>query len=126
MQRQLQVEVTTEALKPGDTNVFFNRAAAASQAYNHEFGQKDPDQLPEPKRTEALAWLSHGLEEAILDFLAQAKDDGWALHAAIYEFQKPNLLGGLKAAIDRGAEVRVVYHYRHKGSGSDITSSSSC
>ncbi len=117
----LTVEVTTEDPSSGDAKVFFNRAVAASQAYNREFGQQDPDQLPEPKRTQALAWLSRGLEEAILDFLAQAKDEGWALHAAIYEFQKPNLLGGLKAAIDRGADVHVVYHYRHKSGGKDNT-----
>ena len=30
----------------------------------------------------------------------------------VYEFQKPNLLAGLKAALDRGAEVKVVYHHR--------------
>src|SRR5258708_5811778 len=108
------VEVTTENPKNQATPIFFNRGAAASQAYNREFGQQDPDQLPEPKRTQAMTWLSRGVEEAILDFMAQAKDATWTLHAAVYEFQKPNLLGGLKAAIDRGAEVHVVYHFRHK------------
>jgi phosphatidylserine/phosphatidylglycerophosphate/cardiolipin synthase-like enzyme len=115
------VEVTTEDPKNHDTAIFFNRAVAASQAYNREFGQLDPDKLPEPKRTEALAWLSRGLEEAILDFLGQATDATWALHAAVYEFQKPNLLAGLKAAIDRGAEVHVVYHFRHKTGAKDDT-----
>src|SRR5262249_55135786 len=33
---------------------------------------------------------------------------------AVYEFQKPNLLDGLKKALDRGVDVQVVYHYRHK------------
>ncbi|MCU1347870.1 MAG: hypothetical protein JWO56_900, partial [Acidobacteria bacterium] len=109
------VSVTTEDPTSQKTPIFFNRGAAASQAYNREFGQQDPDELPEPRRTEALAWLSRGLEEAILAFLGQARDSGWALHAAIYEFQKENLLAGLKAAIDRGADVDIVYHYRHKG-----------
>ena len=109
------VSVTTEDPKSQTSPIFFNRGAAASQAYNREFGQQDPDDLPGDKRAEALAWLSRGLEEAVLDFLAQAKDASWGLHAAIYEFQKPNLLEGLKSAIDRGAEVDIVYHYRHKG-----------
>lgn len=112
------IEVTTENPSASRTAaVFFNRGAAASQAYNAKFGQLPPDQLPPDKQKEALAWLSRGLEEAILDYLGQAKDSSYALHAAIYEFQKPNLLAGLKAAVDRGAEVQVVYHYRHKGDG---------
>lgn len=112
---RVAVEVTTEDPKQQATPIFFNRGAAASQAYNDKFGQSDPDELEEPKRTEALAWLSRGLEEAILDFMKQAKDKNFGLHAAVYEFQKPNLVEGLKQALDRGVDVQVVYHYRHKG-----------
>lgn len=108
------VEVTTEDPKQQATAVFFNRAAAASQAYIAKFGNADPDQLPEPKRTEALAWLSRGLEEAVLAFQAQATDKSFGLHCAVYEFQKENLVAGLKQALDRGAGVQVVYHFRHK------------
>src|SRR5207253_3110244 len=57
---------------------------------------------------------------AILAFLAKAKDPSFALHAAVYEFQKPELLAGLKEAAERGAEVKVAYHARHKG-GADKT-----
>jgi len=109
------VTVTTEDPKEHATPVFFNRGAAASQAYNDKFGTKGPDKLGEPKRTEALAWLSRGLEEAVLAFMEQAKDKSFGLHAAVYEFQKPNLVGGLKEALDRGVDVQVVYHFRHKG-----------
>src|ERR1041385_7838005 len=115
------VTVTTENPKNHATPIFFNRGAAASQAYNAGFGPDDPDKPPEPKRTEALAWLSRGLEEAILDFLKQATDQSFALHAAIYEFQKENLLAGLKAALDRKVDVQVVYHYRHKPTAADKT-----
>jgi phosphatidylserine/phosphatidylglycerophosphate/cardiolipin synthase-like enzyme len=52
------------------------------------------------------------LDQAILDFLAQAKDSTYTLHAAIYEFQKDTLLTGLKQALARGADVQVVYHHR--------------
>src|SRR5690242_9981362 len=56
------IEVTTENPTDHATPIFFNRGAAASQAYNDKFGQQDPDALPEPKRTEAYQWLSRGLE----------------------------------------------------------------
>jgi phosphatidylserine/phosphatidylglycerophosphate/cardiolipin synthase-like enzyme len=110
----VKVEVTTEDPAKPETPIYFNRGAAASQAYNDKFGQEDPDELEEPQRTQALAWLSRGLEEAILAFMQQAKDESWGLHAAVYEFQKPNLLQGLKDALDRRVDVQVVYHYRHK------------
>ena len=64
------------------------------------------------KIPEALTWLSRGLEEAVLAFLAKAVDGKFALHAAIYEFQKDDLLAGLAEAIARGADVSVVYHAR--------------
>jgi hypothetical protein len=115
------VDVTTEDPKQQATSVFFNRAAAASQAYMRKFGDADPDQLPEPKRTEALAWLSRGLEEALLDFQSLATDKSFGLHCAVYEFQKENLLDGLKKALDRGVDVQVVYHFRHKNSPADKT-----
>jgi phosphatidylserine/phosphatidylglycerophosphate/cardiolipin synthase-like enzyme len=117
----VEVDVTTEDPKQQATAVFFNRAAAASQAYMHKFGDSDPDQLPEPQRTAALAWLSRGLEEALLDFQSQATDKSFGLHCAVYEFQKENLLDGLKKALDRGVDVQVVYHFRHKNSPADKT-----
>ena len=112
----VQLEVNTEDTKSPLNSVFFNRAAAASEAYNQKFGEADPDSLPEDKRQEAYAWLSNGLEEAILAFLGQAHDSSYTLHAVIYEFQKPNLLNALKAAMDRGVKVQVVYHGRHANS----------
>lgn len=117
----VEVDVTTEDPAQQATAVFFNRAAAASQAYIKKFGDKDPTDLPPPKNTEALAWLSRGLEEALLAFQAQATDKSFGLHCAVYEFQKENLLDGLKAALDRGVDVQVVYHYRHKSSAADKT-----
>jgi hypothetical protein len=117
----VEVDVTTEDPKQQATAVFFNRAAAASQAYIRKFGDADPTDLPPPKNTEALAWLSRGLEEALLDYQAQATDKSFALHCAVYEFQKDNLLDGLKKALDRGVDVQVVYHFRHKNDPKDQT-----
>jgi phosphatidylserine/phosphatidylglycerophosphate/cardiolipin synthase-like enzyme len=109
------VEVTTEDNQAPATSVFFNRAAAASEAFEQHFPQITTEaQLlgDTPLAQQARKWLSRGLEEALLAYLAQAKDATFALHAAVYEFQKPELLAGLKAALDRGAEVKVLYHHR--------------
>jgi len=109
----VSIEITTQDPADPACSVFFNRGAAASNAYNQKFGNSDPSRLPADQQQQAYAWLSRGLEEAILSFLTQANDSTYGLHAVIYEFQKPNLLGGLKAAVDRGVDVKVAYHYRH-------------
>jgi phosphatidylserine/phosphatidylglycerophosphate/cardiolipin synthase-like enzyme len=114
------VEVTTEDNQKHDTSVFFNRAAAASRAFGLEFPNVTSEQLllgSTPDAQKARAWLSRGLEEAALAFLAQATNNSFALHAAIYEFQKPNLLAALDAARKRGADVQVVFHDRQKQKG---------
>jgi phosphatidylserine/phosphatidylglycerophosphate/cardiolipin synthase-like enzyme len=103
-------EIRAENSRDEHTAVFFNRGAAASEAYVRKFGANDPAKIPE-----ALTWLSRGLEEAILSFLAKAVDERFALHAAIYEFQKPSLLNGLMQAKRRGVDVAVVFHARDKG-----------
>ena len=111
----VELDLKTETPSAGGSSVFFNRGAAASQAYNTLFGAKDPDTLEPQARQKALAWLSRGLEEALLAFLAQARGKGDAVHAAVYEFQKPELLAGLAGAAKRGAEVKAVYHHRQPG-----------
>ena len=103
------VEIKTEDGRLNDTAVFFNRGAAASEAYVRRFGQNDPAKIPE-----ALSWLSRGLEEAAVAFLSKAPDSEFALHAAIYEFQKSELLRALKSAQSRGVNVVVAYHARAK------------
>lgn len=108
------VEVTTEDNQAEETAIFFNRAAAASEAFNRRFPRLKTLEGDSDEAKQARAWLSHGLEEAILAYLAKAKK-GDALHAAIYEFQKDTLLAGLKAALDRGVDVKVVYHARTGG-----------
>lgn len=110
----VELDLKTEDCATQRTAVFFNRGAAASQAYNDKFGDVDPDKMEPALRQKALQWLSRGLEEALLAFLAQARE-GDALHAAIYEFQKPELLAGLSDAAKRGAEVKAVYHHREAG-----------
>lgn len=110
----VSVDVATEDLNAPQTAVFFNRAAAASEAFNRKFATVQDVSDNSPQAQQARQWLSNGLEEAILAYLAQATDGTYALHAAIYEFQKPNLLAALKQAAGRGVTVSVVYHARQK------------
>jgi phosphatidylserine/phosphatidylglycerophosphate/cardiolipin synthase-like enzyme len=110
----ISVEIKTEDNHSNATAVFFNRGAAASEAYVRKFGNADPSQLPDDKRAEAFAWLSRGLEEALIAFIGLAKDSNFAIHAAVYEFQKPELLHQLKLASGRGVDVKVAYHGRTK------------
>ena len=112
------VEVATEDNANPATQVFFNRGAAASKAFEDKFGKVIKTEAQLLADTEiaksAKAWLSRGLEEAALAFLNRAKDKNFRLHAAVYEFQKPELLQGIAAAAKRGAGVEVVYHHRIK------------
>ena len=104
------IEIKTENNREEDASVFFNRGAAASDAYNQRYGKIDPEKIPD-----ALWWLSRGLEEAITTFIGRATGPEFGLHAAIYEFQKGELLRSLKEAKrDREVEVKVVYHARVK------------
>ena len=111
------VEVRTESVRRGEHRVVFNRAAAASQAFSREFPNVDeelekakeegrPQELP----SEALAWLSRGLLEQITGFTTRAADPTWALDVAIYEYELPAIMDSVKAALDRGADVRIVFH----------------
>ncbi len=115
------VEVATEDPLHPETMVIFNRAAAASEAFNQKF--KNVKDVSDASAEAALArkWLSNGLEEALLAYLAQATGPDYSLHAAVYEFQKPTLLAALKAAAQRGATVDVVYHARQKGTDEAAT-----
>jgi hypothetical protein len=104
------LELRTEDCRNEATSIFFNRGAAASQAYVNKFGDNDPDDIPE-----ALTWLSRGLEEGLVAFIAKADGPDYALHGCIYEFEKPTPIRALIQAQKRGAEVHIVYHARKGG-----------
>jgi phosphatidylserine/phosphatidylglycerophosphate/cardiolipin synthase-like enzyme len=105
----VKVEVETEDTEKGKHAVFFNRGAAGWQAYEREFGERDPDQVSDRA---AYRWLSRGLEEALLAFIAQADGKGWGLRMAIYEFDYVPVLDALWSAKRRGVDVKVVVDER--------------
>lgn len=104
----LSITVRTERSASSLTHdVFFNRGVASSQAYRRRFGSDSIDKLEPKKREQALAWLSRGLDEAILRFV-----DGCAagdqLRGCFYEFRYPPVATAFKAAIDRGVDVSII------------------
>lgn len=102
----VEVRVQAESEAAGSHDIYFNRGAAASQAYARRFQNRPPDRVSNP---EAYPWLSRGLEEALLDFIGQATGPGWGLRAAVYEFHYQPVLDAFRQAADRGADVAIVY-----------------
>ena len=106
----VSVTIRTEKASEGVHQVHFNRGAVASQEYARRFENRRPDAF-EDGSEEQLArykWLSRGLEEAMLAFIARARNGDYALRAAIYEFQWPRVLDAFKAA-SKKANVRIIY-----------------
>jgi phosphatidylserine/phosphatidylglycerophosphate/cardiolipin synthase-like enzyme len=101
----VEIEVKTEDPEKGRHGIFFNRGAAGWQAYQRQFGERDPDQVPDRA---GYRWLSRGLEEALLAFIAQAEGKGWGLRAAFYEFNYVPVLDALWSAEKRKVDVKIV------------------
>lgn len=125
----LNLEIETEDPHEGKHAVYFNRGVAGSQAYSRRFGaykkwyknepvEQDPEKIwyteylkPEdvPNR-EAYIWLSRGLEEALLEFIGQAKDNTYAIRACLYELSHVPAAQAFVNAMERGADVKIVHH----------------
>lgn len=88
-------------------DIFFNRGVIGSQAYAREFGNVEPD-ANNPYSTE-MKWLSRGLFEALTDFIALAKNEQYALRAALYEFHYLPVAISFAKAMEAGADVKIVY-----------------
>ncbi len=106
------VEVTTEREYGGQGSgtrhdVFFNRGVIGSQAYARRFGNVVPD--AEKPDSPPMKWLSRGLYEALLRFIERAKDERFALRAALYEFHYQPVANAFAKAVEAGASVRIVY-----------------
>jgi phosphatidylserine/phosphatidylglycerophosphate/cardiolipin synthase-like enzyme len=104
------VEVTTETEEGVPHSVYFNRGSVASQQYARDFLNTPPSDFQNPdERAAAYRFLSRGLLEAMLAFIARADGPRFELHGAIYEFQWPAVLEALGAAAATGAQVTVIY-----------------
>lgn len=99
----------------GEHSVYFNRGVAGSLAYARKFKNRIPGsiEMTEKETQEALKWLSRGLEEAMIDFIKKAKDDSYALRAAVYEFRYLPVLDEFKDAYEeRGVDVQIIFDGR--------------
>jgi phosphatidylserine/phosphatidylglycerophosphate/cardiolipin synthase-like enzyme len=114
---ELEFEIRTEKEFDQGHGVWFNRGAIASQAFAREFKNKAPteQQINDPNNDE-VKWLSRGLLAACLRFIRETRA-GDGLRVAAYEFTYPPLLSELKSALDRGVDVRIVYHDTTKETG---------
>ncbi|MCA0002800.1 MULTISPECIES: phospholipase D-like domain-containing protein [Mesorhizobium] len=104
------IDITTEAEDDGRHGIWFNRGAIASQAFAEKFGNKalGDDEYNDPENKE-VAWLSRGLLEACIAHIRETPA-GDGLRVAAYEFTYLRFAKELKAAIDRGVDVRIVFH----------------
>lgn len=105
----VEISIQTEDEDQGTHAVYFNRGVAGSQAYARKFKNKKPEQVA---KNAAWTWLSRGLVEALLAFIAQAKGGKYSLRAALYEFQYQPVLEAFGAAAKSGADVKIVYDAR--------------
>ncbi len=106
-----EVKVITEGESLANGHeVYFNRGTAASQEYASRFHNLPPEQAGDA----AFRWLSRGLHESLIGFIARAKDKDWGLRVAAYEFTESSVLKALKAARDRQADVQIIYHAREQ------------
>jgi hypothetical protein len=105
----ISVDIETEPLHGDVHSIFFNRGAAGSQAFAREF----PDPVPKEKTDDPTfpqnVWLSRGLYENLIEFIGRAKDGTFALRAALYEFHFDPVGAAFKAALDRKADVKILY-----------------
>jgi phosphatidylserine/phosphatidylglycerophosphate/cardiolipin synthase-like enzyme len=95
------------ATPPSIHTIAFNRAVAASQAYERRFDDSNPGTNPA-----AFNWLTRDLDDVVLDYFDRALDDTWALDVVIYEYELEEIRAALRAARGRGVVVRVVFHDR--------------
>ncbi|MBT9263520.1 phospholipase [Pseudomonas sp. MG-9] len=112
----LELSITSDDGHPANQGVIFNRAVAASQAFQRKFPDLDAQisankNLPiEAWPDAARLWLENGLLERLLGYIERAVDAQWALDIAIYEYQLQAIVDAVNAAFARGVLVRVLYH----------------
>lgn len=114
----LELTITSDDGHPANQTLIFNRAVAASQAFQRKFPDLDAQisanrNMPiEAWPDAARQWLENGLLGRLLGFIERAVDGQWALDIAIYEYQLQAIVDTVNAAFARGVQVRVLYHAR--------------
>lgn len=126
----LEVTVTSDNGLPHNQSVMFNRAVAASQAFQRKFPELDAlisanKNLPiEAWPDAARQWLENGLLARLLGFIERAVDGQWALDIAIYEYELQAIVDAVNAAFERGVNIRVLYHAQPGDEGTTLNEAS--
>jgi phosphatidylserine/phosphatidylglycerophosphate/cardiolipin synthase-like enzyme len=126
----LELTITSDDGHPSNQSVIFNRAVAASQAFQRKFPDLDTQisahkNMPiEAWPDAARQWLENGLLGRLLGFIERAVDQQWALDIAIYEYQLQAIVDAVNAAFARGVTVRVLYHARRDDEDTTINQAS--
>ena len=105
MGNPMSVDVVPSLPVMDNIGVFFNRGVTSAHAYLSRFGGKHPDEVA---NNEAYEWLSRGLKESLLLFIAETKP-GQQLHVCIYEFFDIDVAAAL-AAVKSKVDVKIIYH----------------
>lgn len=103
------VPVATEVIRADVHDVYFNRGVSGSQAYIKRFGDNPPDAIPNRK---AFEWLSRGLNEALEAYVQSCVPGVDSLRIAAYEFYYERFLDVVKATLDSGVDIQMVYDAR--------------
>lgn len=103
------VPVATEVIRADVHDVYFNRGVSGSQAYIKRFGDNPPDAIPNRK---AFEWLSRGLNEALEAYVQSCVPGVDSLRIAAYEFYYERFLDVVKATLDSGVDIKIVYDAR--------------
>jgi hypothetical protein len=108
------IDVTAELNDDGRHGIWFNRGAAASQAFTKKYRRDFPTDV---EGSESWDWLARGLNTAFTDFVARANGPGWGLRGAFYEFTWRRAATAFRDAAANGADVRLVIHGRDTDKG---------
>ncbi|MBN1271347.1 MAG: NgoFVII family restriction endonuclease [Candidatus Aminicenantes bacterium] len=103
-QDPLVFELCPSLEDPGDLGVFVNRGVTAAMAYLDRFSNRPPSEVGAP----AYDWLSRGLKESLLNFIAKA-EQGDTLHVAIYEFFDYEVAQAFKDVLNRDVKLQIVH-----------------
>ncbi len=104
----LNITVATEDVDRGKHAIFFNRGAIPSQGFASQFGNRGPADENDVA-AEDVRWLSRGLLEGALQFIAQARGSRFELRVAAYELTYRPILEAFIQAAASGAKVQIVY-----------------
>lgn len=107
---EIDVAVDTANAEGDVHSVYFNRGAIPSQAFADKFGNVGPTAAEQnDPSNDKVKWLSRGLLEGVLAYIAEAKGPEFELRVAAYEFFYPPILEALKMAAGTGAKVQICY-----------------